>query len=152
MNRVLPSDELETTLEDDGGLTRTQLIEKQLKLKYQQLQLTLQRQEELQQKNITIPSHLHGNRQTSKSSSGELKNRPQLATPSLSIHREEKDLINQEKERKTAMFTRSILRTKSMENSGRGTGSVEEEEMELSRAVINYHDLCNDIYICDWSY
>lgn len=150
---MLPSDELETTLDEDGGLTRTQLIEKQLKLKYQQLQLTLQRQEELQQKNITIPSHLHGSRTTGSATSGiGRKNRPPPTTPSLSIHREEKDLANQEKERKSAMFTRSILRTKSMESSGRGAGGVEEEEMELSRAVINYHDLCNDIYICDWSY
>jgi hypothetical protein len=69
----------------------------------------------------------------------------------LTISRDEElENENREKERKSAMFTRSILRTKSMESQFAGRGRAD-EEAELSQAVINYHKLCNDIYICDWS-
>jgi hypothetical protein len=138
LNRILPSDDFETTLEEEGGLTNTQLVQKQLKLKYQTLQRTLRIQDERSANNLTLP-------QTSNQSS---YTKP--GASHLTISRDE-DLDNaaQEKDRKSAMFTRSILRTKTMENQSSGRG-IADEEAELSQAVINYHNLCNDIYICDW--
>jgi hypothetical protein len=115
-------------------------MEKQLKLKYHNLQKTLRVQEEKEQAhNITLPNrNSHGSTSSFASK--------------LSIHRDQdKVLENMEKERKSGMFTRSILRTKSMETHREGR-DLEEEEAELSKAVINYHDLCNDIYICDWDH
>lgn len=111
LNRVLPSDELETTLEGEGGAR--------------------QRERELKEKHHSLHRTLRGE-------SGHPSN--------LSVfHDGDKEEERKEKERKKMLLSRSILRTKSIESGG-----LEEEEKEMSKAIINYHELCNDIYVCDW--
>lgn len=46
-----------------------------------------------------------------------------------------------------SLCCRSILRAQTFalnENNGNGT------DFDIHSIVINYHEMCNDIYICDW--
>jgi hypothetical protein len=140
------------TLEEEGGLTRTQQLEKQLKLKYVTLQKTLRSQGQ------KATGGLGSSRGGAGAGTGGGGGGGFVSK--LSIHRDQEKVLEQlEEERKSGMFTRSILRTKSHVDSDRGAGTGagagaggEEEEAELSKAVVNYQELCNDIYICDWQH